>query len=75
MAAAAPPALAAAKKPEEASSLPTFPKTYLYIRYPGEDTLELSVHKVCNTYTHPFFSAYLQGVHTTEFRTPLQIVS
>lgn len=59
MAAAAPPVLAAAKS----QSPSNFPHD-LFV-YPDEETPELSVHKVYNTYTHPFFSVYLQGVHTT----------
>lgn len=61
-------------KKSEAGSPSNLPQD-LFV-YTGEDTLELSVRKVYNTYIHPVFSPYLQGVHTQqEFRTPLQIVS
>lgn len=63
MAAAAPPAPAAATS-QRGGEFPSNLRHDLFV-YPGENILELSVYKVCNTCTHPFFSAYLQGVHTT----------
>lgn len=64
MAAAAPPALAAAKGVRGEAGSPNQPPSYLYI----EMTLfsnQVSVHKAYKTYRYSFFSAFLQEVHTT----------
>lgn len=65
MAAAAPPTpAAAAAASQRGGGLPCNLPHHLFV-FPGEDILEVSVYKVCNTYTHSFFSAYFPGVHTT----------